>query len=322
LKNKFTISISDVHGVKDYSFNQVMRKFAWIFLLVILLTLIIGGGVIWWLNQQVEQIEQKRAAEEQKFAQTVTENQKTFAQLQAERRKLQQELMEKSKQLSFLNQTLDGLEDLIGVQPNEDAPIVERVKSVQLTTLEKSFILQMTPSGRPVQKFQGVSSSYGWRTHPVTGEKEFHRGIDYRGKKGDPVIATADGVVEYSGYHKKSGYGNMILLTHDNGFKTLYGHMSKRLVQTGETVKKGQIIGQIGSTGLSSGNHLHYEVSFVQRKLNPSPFVNWRLDNFDEIKKVKGVPWGSLGQVIKERVEKVEKQLLLRGASSEAKSAN
>jgi len=119
---------------------------------------------------------------------------------------------------------------------------------------------------------------------------------------------------------KKSGYGNLVLIDHGSGFRTLYGHMSKRLVKTGEVVKKGQVIGQIGSTGLSSGPHLHYEVSFVQRKLNPAPFVQWRLDNFDEIqKKIKGIPWGSLAQVIKNRVNQVEKQLLLRGVASEAK---
>ncbi len=320
MRNKFTISISDVHGVKDYSFNQIVRRFAWFFLLFIILTMTIGGTTIWWLSKQVSEIEAKRAAEELRYTETVKKNQQDFLRLQAERRAIQNELLDKTKQLTFLNQTLEGLEDLVGVKPQEDMPIVERVKKVQLTTLEKKFMLTEFPSGRPVQKYQGVSSTFGWRVHPVTGKKEFHQGLDYRGKLGDAIIATADGVVEYSGYLKKSGYGNLVLIDHGSGFRTLYGHMSKRLVKTGEVVKKGQVIGQIGSTGLSSGPHLHYEVSFVQRKLNPAPFAQWRLDNFDEIqKKIKGIPWGSLAQVIKNRVNQVEKQLLLRGVASEAK---
>ena len=318
MKNKFTISISDVHGVKDYSFNQIMRRFAWFLLLFVILTLSIGGVAIWWLNQQVTQIEQKRLAVEQDFAKTVKQNQQDFIRLQAERRALQNELLDKSKQLSFLNQTLEGLEDLVGEKPTEDLTVVERVKNVQLSTLEKKQMLQMIPNGRPVQKFQGISSTFGWRVHPVTGKKEFHRGLDYRGKVGDKIIATADGVVEYSGFLKKSGYGNLVLIDHGAGFRTLYGHMSKRLVKTGEVIQKGQVIGLIGSTGLSSGPHLHYEVSFVQRKLNPAPFVGWDLKNFDQIKqKIKGVPWDSLAQVVKNRVQQVEKQLSLRGVNSE-----
>ena len=320
MRNKFTLTISDVHGVKEYSFNQFVRRFAWMFVLFLLLTLSIGGTTIWWLSKEVKQLEAKRAAEELHYAQTVKQNQEEFLRLQAERRAIQNELLDKTKQLSFLNQTLEGLEELVGVQPEEALSIEERVKKVQLTTLEKKFMLSEFPSGRPVKFFKGVTSGYGWRIHPITGKKEFHRGLDYRGKVGDPVISTADGVIEYAGYLKTSGFGNLILIDHGNGFRTLYGHLSKTLVKTGQVVKKGQIIGQIGSTGISSGPHLHYAVSFVQRKLDPTPFVQWRLDNFDEIQtKVKGVPWGSLAQEIKNRVHQVEKQLLLRGVASEEK---
>lgn len=313
MKDQFTITISDVHGSRNFSFNQLVRKFALFFILFIVLLLAGGATVIWWLNQETVNIEQKRIQAQEKYLSMLDKNKQDYALLESEKQKLQHDLDNRSKQLQFLDQTLQGLEDLIGVKPDEELPVQDRVKIVQLTTLEKKVMLQDIPNGRPVGKFQGVSSSYGWRIHPVTGQREFHRGIDYRGKIGDPVIATANGMVEYAGFHKKSGYGNLIILDHKDGFRTLYGHMSKLLVKTGEYVYKGERIGEIGSTGLSSGPHLHYEVSFVQRKLNPAPFVDWRLNNYDRIfKRVKGVPWGSLSQAVQRRVQEVEKQLSLR----------
>lgn len=313
MKDHFTITISDVHGSRNYSFKQFMRKFALFVIFFIFLMFAGGAVVIWWLNQETVNIEAKRLAAQEEYKSVLEKNKTAYISLDEERRKLQDELDNKSKQIQFLDQTLQGLEDLIGVTPNETALVKDRVKIAQLTTLEKQIMLADIPSGRPVKKFQGVSSRFGWRTHPVTGKKEFHRGIDYRGKKGDGVITTANGTIEYAGFHKKSGYGKMIIVAHNNGFKTLYGHMSKLRVKTGQVVKKGDLIGDIGSTGLSSGPHLHYEVSFVQRKLNPVPFIDWNLKNYDEIsKRVKGVPWGSLSQMVQERVQRVEKQLLLR----------
>ncbi len=313
MKNHFTITISDVHGSRHFSFKQFMRKIALFVVLFIFLLLAGSAAVIWWLNQEIVDIEDKRENAEQEYRTVLEKSKSAYLSLEAEKKKLQTQLDNRTKQIQFLDQTLKGLEDLIGVKPDEDALVTDRVKIVQLTTLEKQVMLEDIPNGRPVKDYKGVSSSFGWRTHPVKGTREFHRGIDYRGKRGDGVIATASGVIEYAGYHKQSGYGRLIIISHDYGFKTLYGHMSKLLVKTGQVVKKGELIGEIGSSGLSSGPHLHYEVSFVQRKLNPVPFINWDLKDYDEIfKKVKGVPWGSLSQMVQDRVQQVEKQLLLR----------
>lgn len=316
MKDHFTITITDVHGSRSFSFKQFVRKFALFIVLFVFLVIAAGAAMIWWLNQETIEIEQKRIEAQDEYLAVLEKNKDDYALLNDEKRKLQGELDNKSKQIQFLDQTLQGLEDLIGVKPIEDAPVKDRVKIVQLTTLEKQIMLQDIPNGRPVKKFQGVSSRFGWRTHPVTGSREFHRGLDYRGRTGDGVLATANGTIEYAGYHKKSGYGKMIIISHAHGFKTLYGHMSKLHVKTGQVVKKGDLIGDIGSTGLSSGPHLHYEVSFVQRKLNPVPFVNWNLQKYDNIfKRVKGVPWGSLSQTVKSRVQQVEKQLSLRAVN-------
>lgn len=313
MKDHFSITITDVHGAKNYSFRQIVRKFVKYFIFFVVLVIAGGATMIWWLNQETIAIEAKRAAAESEFQQTLASKRNDYIQLDQVRRDLELELEEKSKQVQFLDQTLQGLEDLIGVKPEEDAIVEDRVKLAQQTTIEKQVMLTDVPNGRPLKIFAGVSSSFGWRVHPIQATREFHRGLDYRGKMGDAVIATADAVVEYAGYHKQSGYGNLVILSHAYGFKTLFGHMSKLYVQSGEFVRKGDVIGEIGSTGLSSGPHLHYEVTFVQRKLNPVPFVEWDLKNYNPIfEKVKGVPWGSLVQKVQNRVQQLEKQLSLR----------
>jgi len=312
MKNHFTITISDVHGSRHFSFKQFMRKFALFVVLFIILMLASSAVIIWWLNQEIVEIDNNRVSAQAEYNEVLEKREQAYFLLEKEKHKIQNELDTKSKQIQFVDQTLKGLEDLIGVEPDEDALVLDRVKIVQLTTLEKQVMLEDIPNDRPVKTYKGVSSGYGWRTHPVKASREFHRGIDYRGNYGDGVIATANGTIEYAGHHKKSGYGRLVIISHDYGFKTLYGHMSKLHVKTGQVIRKGTLIGEIGSSGLSSGPHLHYEVSFVQRKLNPAPFIRWDLKNYDEIfKEVKGVPWGSLSQMIQERVQRVEKQLLL-----------
>ncbi len=326
MRNHFTITVSDVHGARDYSFKQIFKRFAWFFLLVFLLIWVGGALTIWWLSDQADRIESQHMQAVQSYEKVLNEQKNDFIHVASEKRLLESELSEKTKQAELLDQTLQGLEELIGTSTSAEEPekpVEERVKLVQLNTLGKSMMLEMIPNGRPVANFVGVSSSYGWRIHPVSGKKQFHHGIDYRGEKGASVIATADGVVEYAGYHKNSGFGKLIILSHANGFKTHYGHLSRLDVKTGQFIHQGDVIGGIGSTGLSSGNHLHYEVSFVQRKLDPAAFVEWSLQNYDSIfQEVKGVPWGSLSQAVNERVEKVEKQLLHRGVSLAENSAH
>lgn len=135
-----------------------------------------------------------------------------------------------------------------------------------------------TPSIWPI--YGRIISPYGWRTHPITGEKKFHRGIDIPSWVGAPVRATADGSVRYAGWW--GSYGNVVILQHRYGFRTIYAHTSQLLVRTGEKVKKGQVIAQVGSTGLSTGSHLHYEVQLYRKDIAPSPYLD--LDMFTAVK--------------------------------------
>ena len=121
-------------------------------------------------------------------------------------------------------------------------------------------------------KLKNVSSLYGMRVHPRYGYWKMHEGIDLSAPKGTPVYATGNAVVTRSSW--QPGYGQLIELNHGFGYKTRYGHLSKRYVSPGDSVTRGQVIGEVGNTGVSSGSHLHYEVRFRDKTVNPIHYFN------------------------------------------------
>ena len=127
------------------------------------------------------------------------------------------------------------------------------------------------PSEKPVRT-AAFTSGYGVRSDPFGGGATRHMGIDLAGPSGTPIYATADGVVSESGYNN-GGYGNLIKLDHGRGVETRYGHLSAMLVAAGQRVSRGQLIGRMGSTGRSTGSHLHYEVRIEGKAVNPIPFM-------------------------------------------------
>ncbi|MCP4994718.1 MAG: M23 family metallopeptidase [Gammaproteobacteria bacterium] len=128
----------------------------------------------------------------------------------------------------------------------------------------------LTLAGRPV-RWGWVSSPYGYRQDPFTGKKAFHHGVDIAGKADSDVIAVASGVVSFAG--NKSGYGYLVEVLHAGGYSTKYGHNSKIMVKAGDVVSKGEVIGLMGSSGRSTGPHVHFEVVHKGRSLNPSKFL-------------------------------------------------
>lgn len=127
-----------------------------------------------------------------------------------------------------------------------------------------------TPMGSPSGLF--INSGFGYRADPIRpGRVEFHAGVDLRGKRGDKVKSTADGKVIFAGWFE--GYGKCVRILHKNNLETLYGHLSRINVQEGQMVSTGNIIGHIGSTGYSSGDHLHYEIRKNGRPVDPFDFL-------------------------------------------------
>jgi murein DD-endopeptidase MepM/ murein hydrolase activator NlpD len=126
------------------------------------------------------------------------------------------------------------------------------------------------PQGRPV-KSGYISSYFGKRTDPFNGKTATHRGIDFAGKRGSDVVAVAGGVVTYSG--PRSGYGNMVEINHGNGYVTRYAHNQENLVAPGDQITPGQNIAFMGSSGRATGPHLHFEVWFRGRPVNPVKFI-------------------------------------------------
>jgi murein DD-endopeptidase MepM/ murein hydrolase activator NlpD len=147
----------------------------------------------------------------------------------------------------------------------------ERALSYIAKEIERrKTILAYTPSRWPT--FGIITSGFGWRIHPLFRRKDFHTGIDIFNFWGAPVYATADGFVIYAGW--KSGWGKIIEINHGRGISTAYAHLSYIRVNPGSYVKKGQLIGLVGSTGTTTGPHLHYEVRRNGVAINPIPYLN------------------------------------------------
>ncbi|MEQ1746431.1 MAG: M23 family metallopeptidase [Saprospiraceae bacterium] len=163
-----------------------------------------------------------------------------------------------SRQLTLQSKSLDTIQELANNQQKMLASIPS-VKPVREDKLQKSM---------------NILSGFGYRIHPVYKIKKFHEGVDFPARVGTAIQATGDGVIVEAGWHH--GYGNCVRISHGYGYETWYAHMNKMTVRQGERIKKGQKIGEVGDTGLSTAPHLHYEVHFKGRPINP---INFCMDN-------------------------------------------
>jgi murein DD-endopeptidase MepM/ murein hydrolase activator NlpD len=138
---------------------------------------------------------------------------------------------------------------------------------------EKNKLLAAIPAIQPVrnENLKRMASGFGYRTDPFTKARKMHEGMDFTAKKGTPIFATGDGVITHAD-DRASGYGNHVVIRHGYGYETLYAHLSKYNCRAGQRIKRGDIIGYVGSTGRSEGPHLHYEVHKDGRVVNPLNF--------------------------------------------------
>ena len=284
MKNRFTITITDIYESKHYLLHQVIKRVVLYFTLFIVLLIVLGSFFISFLMYEVDAIQSKKEIVEHQYVKLKNSN-----------TKLENEIGVKTKEYDAIKDKVSDIEELIGLVPDATQEIDTRLENINLTNIQEQAILNAVPSGNILPDMK-ITAKFGWRKHPILKRKEFHKGIDLKAKRKTPIKAPANGVVEFAGFHKSSGYGYLIIIDHNFGFKTQYGHLDKKMiVKTGQFVKKGEIIGYTGNSGLSTGPHLHYEVRFVSRPLNPINFLKWNKDNFKDIfKKEKRVPWESL----------------------------
>jgi murein DD-endopeptidase MepM/ murein hydrolase activator NlpD len=144
------------------------------------------------------------------------------------------------------------------------------LSKIEAKILQKSVLKDMLPNSSPVQAAYN-SSSYGWRIDPFNGNKAFHEGLDFPANSGSSIFAAADGIVSFAEH--TPDYGNLVKINHGSGLETRYAHASKLLVKVGERVAKGQIVAEVGSTGRSTGPHLHYEIRLNGDSLDPRQYL-------------------------------------------------
>ena len=309
MNNHFTVTIHDDNGVKQFNVHKFIKKaflYAGVFLLSIA---VIASGTILYLNASVDKLQSKKNEVAQAYEKMLRQNQK----LQTDMNHTTHLLLAKEKELDELSDSLSQIETLIGLKPLADESLAKRVNMTMLSSSQRATLLELIPSGSPVV-YHGITSKFGYRIHPTLHKREFHKGDDLKAKLNTPVYATADGIVEWAGMHKRSGFGNLIILTHVYGFKSYFGHLNKIVIKSGQFVKKGDLIGYTGNSGLSNGPHLHYEIRFIHRPLNPFYFIKWTQKNYNEIfKKEKKVPWHSL--IMATSLIKVAKQTRTRQLS-------
>jgi len=177
----------------------------------------------------------------------------------------------KDKALETIDTSYSGdsdIETLMG----EIQKTVERVDEIKDYLRIQKDLYMATPKGYPAEG--NISSPYGKRDNPISGQQTFHSGVDISASSGMPIRATADGVVSYSGWTQSGGY--VVLIEHGCGFSTAYAHNRGNLAKVGQRVKRGEIVGYIGSTGKSTGPHVHYEVWERGKRINPSKFLQER----------------------------------------------
>ncbi|EAK3776617.1 M23 family metallopeptidase [Campylobacter upsaliensis] len=297
LKNKFTITISDINGSRHFYLNQIIKKIVLYIIAFVFLFLISSGFYIKYLDSKVDALDGKRE-----------ELLKKSKELETLNMTMQQSLDEKAAQYAVIEDKIASFEEALGLENENNLTISARLENLNLTNDQQQGILNQIPNGWPITN-KGVTGKFGWREHPILKRKEFHPGIDLAASIGTPIYAPASGVVEFSGY-SNNGYGYNVILLHNFGFKSVFAHMTRKdVVKAGDFVNKGDLIGYTGNTGLSTDPHLHYEVRFINKTLEPLYFLNLKRKNMNEFfNQERRVPWQSLIKAVSAQQIQARKQ--------------
>lgn len=301
MKNKFIITVSDIHGVKQYTLHQFIKTFVIWLIAAIVLVIAIGTLLLYSLSDKVDELNK------------LTESlQTTQKQLKVKNTDLQTNIIRKSETLESMNEQLEEIETIIGLEPDIDSTFYDRANSAKDKTVKKIEASRITaaqlailnrsiPTGYPIT-YKRITDRFGYRIHPITKKRHLHSGVDMSAKIDTPIFAPADGVVVFA--ETKGSYGKYMLIDHSFGFKTAYGHLHKFNVSSGDYIAKGDLIGYVGNSGRSTGPHLHYEIRYLHKWLNPDKFLTWSAQTYgDVIASEHNVNWGKLMNQIEKRLQ-------------------
>lgn len=219
------------------------------------------------LFEQLKAIRDKVLTEKQELEDTKKEAEDTKAQMEANKAELEAQMEAKRKQMESIQLAQKNVKDAYAAMIETEDELMAQYKkaaaeyAAQSTYVGGTFMWPL-PAGNNV-----VTCKYGMRTHPITGKRKLHTGVDLRASTGTKVYAANKGTVTTSGY--SSAWGNYIIISHGGGITTLYAHLSKRSVSKDDKVKQGDIIGYSGNTGYSTAPHLHFEISKNGATYNP-----------------------------------------------------
>jgi len=289
-KDRLVITISDVDSTKSFNVNKIIKKI----ILWVILTVVIVVLVSFFTISQLSTSVNKLSTERDKLS---TENNLYSVQIKS-----------KIDQIKELGSQLEEIENIIGIHKDDDTTLIQRATLAKLSSSEKIYMLQTIPSECPLPVCIDTSK-FGWRTHPITKNKQFHNGLDLRAARRTEVRATADGVVRYVQSKNEGTLGRVIIIAHNYGFETAYGHLRFTDVKPGDVVHKGQVIARSGNSGRSNGPHLHYEVRYANKVLDPKDFTTWNMKNYEQIfENQRRVKWESLIKLIKNQQKKLVQQ--------------
>ena len=180
-----------------------------------------------------------------------------------------------------------------------DHLLAERVDQAALSVHQEVVLHSSIPNGFPTES-RTITSNFGQRIHPVTKRNSFHKGVDIRAKGHAPIRATADGVVRAANYSKLSG--NRVIVRHNFGFESFYAHLHKMHVKPGDVVQKGDVVGVSGNSGQSAAPHLHYEIHYLEKPVDPIDFLQWEFGSHEIFTQVKSIKWPSLINLINKQI--------------------
>ncbi|ACH66658.1 M23 family metallopeptidase [Aliivibrio fischeri] len=300
MPDKIRISVSHNKGTRLFAISQRRKKLVILSLVLGISSFALSGFGLHYFYQQQESAKVAIAELQNKnneLNQLIVDNNNS-------NHELTQQLEAKENELLVISQRVDDVESVLGLQEisEEDSSLAEktleqRLDVAAIDSAVRATMFRLIPNDTPLH-YTRESSSFGRRTNPISGKRQRHLGVDLTCKRGTEIYAPADGVVELARASNK-GYGNLLKVQHSFGFMTMYAHLQKFKVRSGQFVKKGELIATCGNSGNSTGPHLHYEVRFLGRVLNPRSFMDWTPEKFDSLfEKERSVKWTPLVDVI------------------------